>query len=567
MPQLSLPSSRWIADPLAGLRPGPRLLPTGWEQRVAAARAHPLGARLWTALEQRAERQRAEPAIAVADGLTAVRDALDRVWTCGLHGLAGGDSASLARARQEAEALAALPAWGRPGDWLATAECMHAVAVACDWAAQPDATLREHLHAALLKNGLAAADLAYADRAWWWRDGANWNGVCNGAVLLACLVAGDREPVVCRRLAGYALAGLPLHLASLAPDGAHPEGPGYWAYTWRYLAPLLDALETALGHDFGLGSLPGLSDSAWFRIHHEAPSGRFFAWADSYRDAPFDPVLLWQARRYGLPAAAVAAHRRVPDAADSPLYGAIARGLLWWCDSTESEALARSALQRSWRGPAVVCARTGWSATDAWLGLKGGDVQAPHAHRDLGAVAAEMGGVRWLDDPGAGDYGAPGYWDGRPASGGGRWRVFHCASEGHCTLLVAGEGPHVLAQMDLAGGPAAAVESASAFADRGVRSWRRGIVSVAPDAIALIDELECDRPIRLGLNWVTAATAQVDESAALLQRDGRRARLDTTAPAGAPRVIPGPEPWSRVLWELDLPAGRHALTHRLTLAG
>jgi hypothetical protein len=565
MPSLILPSSRWIDEPLAGLQPGPRLLAQGWAGRVAAARAHPAGARLWTILEQRAEAQRAEPVIADSDSLTPVRACLDRMWTCGLHALVAADPASLARTRAEAEALAALPSWGRPGDWLATAECLHALAVACDWAAQADPALAERLLEALVRLGLDAADQAYADRAWWWRDGANWNGVCNGSVLMACLVAGDRHPVLCRRLAGYALAGLPLHLASLAPDGAHPEGPGYWAYTWRYLAPLIDACESALGHDFGLSRLAGLADSAWFRIHHEAPSGRFFAWSDSYPDAPFDPVLLWQARRYGIPAAATTALRRLGDAEHSPLYGAVARALLWWSDPGDPATLADAQTRRSWRGPAIVCARSGWDDQAAWIGLKGGDVQAPHAHRDLGAVAIELGGVRWLDDPGAGDYGAPGYWDGRPASGGGRWRVFHCAAEGHGTLLVDGDGVHLLAQMDLDPADPAAVSSDSAFADRGVTRWTRRVDRVEAGLVTVTDTLECRRPIRLGITWVTGQTASVVDDGVVLTADGRRARLEVSAAAGRPRLCAAPSPWTRILWETDLPPGRQVVSHRLAL--
>ena len=55
-------------------------------------------------------------------------------------------------------------------------------------------------------------------------------------------------------------------MASFAPDGGWPEGPGYWDYATQYNVFYLAALETALGTDFGLDKTPGFADTGNFRI-------------------------------------------------------------------------------------------------------------------------------------------------------------------------------------------------------------------------------------------------------------------------------------------------------------
>lgn len=271
---------------------------------------------------------------------------------------------------------------------------------------------------------------------------------------------------------------------------------------------MASCLDTALGHDFGLSAAPWLAQSAAFRIHHKGPSGRFFGWGDTYCDAQFDLNLLWLARRYQQPAAAAAALRALSRSSESPFFGAAARGLINWSDGTGAEALP---LSTRFRGPEVAPVRTAWTADATWAGLKGGDVQAPHAHRDLGAVVIEAGGVRWIDDTGAGDYGDLRSWHGRPDSPGTRWEVFACAAEGHSSLLIDGRGCDLLSQMHLVPGSDLAVTSDSAFADRGVPQWTRSLTRIEDGVVDLVDTLKYRQPVQVQVQWVTACTATTSD--------------------------------------------------------
>ena len=238
MARIEQASPVWIEDVLAGLRPsGPRLiLNEGARARIAAARNHPQGSQLWSFLVRRGEQHLAEPPGDARGGVTGSRVTLDRVYTLGLLAQVTGEARWAERAIAEAQTLAGGVAWAGPGEWLAWAERMHVVALVLDWCAPWLANRRPAVAQALMREGLHAADQAYACRLWWWRDVANWNAVCNGGVIIACLALAEERPAQCRRLLGYALEGMPLHLARLAPDGGHEEGAGYWAYTWRFLS-------------------------------------------------------------------------------------------------------------------------------------------------------------------------------------------------------------------------------------------------------------------------------------------------------------------------------------------
>ena len=51
------------------------------------------------------------------------------------------------------------------------------------------------------------------------------------------------------------------------PDGAYPEGYGYWHYGTTYNVMLLALLEQIYGTDFGLSDIPGFTKSAYYIMH------------------------------------------------------------------------------------------------------------------------------------------------------------------------------------------------------------------------------------------------------------------------------------------------------------
>src|SRR5258706_11205870 len=133
------------------------------------------------------------------------------------------------------------------------------------------------------------------------RDPCNWNTVCNGAVIIGALSMADVEPRLCAHLMANAAHQITSSLETFAPDGGWPEGPGYWSFASRYLAPTISSLESALGTCFKLDQMPGLAYAGNFRVHMEGPFGKYFNFSDSYEDAIVEPCLFWYATRYRKP--------------------------------------------------------------------------------------------------------------------------------------------------------------------------------------------------------------------------------------------------------------------------
>src|SRR5439155_16024747 len=102
----------------------------------------------------------------------------------------------------------------------------------------------------------------------WATAPTNWNQVCNGGLLAAALAIADEEPVTARAVVAGARKSLPLAMAVYAPDGAYPEGPGYWDYGTAYNVITLALLETALGTDFDLGLAGGFDRTVLYRLYY-----------------------------------------------------------------------------------------------------------------------------------------------------------------------------------------------------------------------------------------------------------------------------------------------------------
>ena len=105
-----------------------------------------------------------------------------------------------------------------------------------------------------------------------------------------------------------AINPVPLSMHEFSPDGAYPEGPGYWGYGTTYNVMLISALQSTLGTDFGLSQQPGFLATADYYLHVTGPSGYFFNYSDCGRGGPSvaaamfwfaaqrqQPYLLWNA--------------------------------------------------------------------------------------------------------------------------------------------------------------------------------------------------------------------------------------------------------------------------------
>ena len=335
------------------------------------------------------------------------RRVVDRLYTLGLLFRLDGQKKWADRATREMLAVAAFKDWN-PSHFLDVAEMTHGMAIGYDWF-YDTLTLeqRKMVEAAIVEKGLLEAKKCHERNVGWTRSPDNWNNVCNGGITVGALAVADLEPELAEWLVDRMRQSLPKALASYAPDGAWREGPGYWGYATRYTVFAFAALQSALGTDFGLSSLPGLSEAGVHRLQITGPTGLFFNFADCSEPAREDPTLFWLARRYDLPVLA-AAQRQL--AGDDGTTG----DLMWYDPRGSAEDIKRLPLDAHFEHIHVAVMRSAWQDPQAiYVGFKGGDNKAGHAHLDLGTFVLDALGERWACELGADDYNMPGYFGGK----------------------------------------------------------------------------------------------------------------------------------------------------------
>jgi hypothetical protein len=464
--------------------------------------------------------------------LTVSRTVLDRVLTLALLYRLDGDRRWVARAREELLAAAAFSDWN-PSHFLDVAEMSHAFAIGYDWlydalSAEDRVTIRR----ALVEKGLQPAAQEYAARAPWTRASHNWNLVCNGALVTGALAIADEEPGLAGTLLAQALGSLPTAIATYAPDGAWPEGPAYWEYGTLYLVSALAALTSALGTDFGLSEATGLAMTGRFRMQVTGPTGLFFNFADAGPRAGDAPMLFWLARRYDAPALAVAAREAATGRSS-------ARDLLWYDGRGSATDVASLPLDVQYQSTGLTFFRSAWNDKDAiYVGFKGGDNAANHAHLDLGTFVLDALGQRWAVDLGPDDYDLPGYF------GAERWTYERLKTSGQNTLLLDGANQAPKATAPLTAyrtgpdGGFAIADLTAGYAESGATRVHRGVTLRDTRTRVLIqDEVEASKPVELTWTMHTQAAVELLGDRALLSQGGAVLEARLMSPAGATFMV------------------------------
>jgi hypothetical protein len=546
-------------DLLASLRPGhPRLLATAADFAALSGRAgqDPLLAATLDRVRQQAELFLAVPVVEYKlvgpRLLDQSRAALNRILTCALAFRLTGDARFRDRAVKEMLTAAAFRDWN-PSHFLDVAEMSTALALGYDWLyADLAAEERGAVKHALLDKALSFAPAAYAKggptdkRLWFATRVNNWNQVCNGGLLAAALALADDEPALARTVIAGVRVSLPRAVAAYDPDGAYPEGPGYWDYGTTYNVLTLAMLDSALGTRFDLDRSPAFQRTAWYRLAVQSATGLGFNYADGGAGMGASPAFTWLAQRFGPPAAL--AHCRAL-LADEVKKKVNARGgdrffalhALWFpaVAKNPNDAPSDSPLDFHFRGPAdIVLLRSAWGDPRAlFVGLKAGDNSANHSHLDLGSFVLDADGVRWAADLGPDDYNLPAYF------GAQRWTYFRLNNRSHNTLtpghaLQNAKAVAPIVAFGSAPNRAFAVADLSPAYPGAAKKMLRGLTLLDRARVLVQDDitgLKSGTPLR----WTMVTTAKIALSAdgrtAALTEKGRTLRVEILAPANGPK--------------------------------
>jgi len=208
---------------------------------------------------------------------------------------------------------------------------------------------------------------------------------------------------------------------------------------------------------------------------------------------------------------------------------------MWYDPRGSAEDIRRLPLDVDFKNIQVAVMRSAWQDPQAiYVGFKGGDNKAGHAHLDLGTFVLDAQGVRWACELGADEYNLPGYF------GPQRWTYYRLKTEGQNTLTLNGENqdpsaaaPMVLFASAKEGGRAVA-DLTRAYPTAGASQVRRGVALRDGRRRVLVqDELELVKPADVLWTMHTRAKATVAGSRATVHQGDKTLEARILSPANA----------------------------------
>ncbi len=412
----------------------------------------------------------------------------------------------------------------------------HAVGIGYDWFFHylPSES-REKIKAALIEKGLELGVSAFAGKSTstgsqddWPTYNHNWNLVCNGGLIVGTLAIAETDPGITGIIIPGAVKSLPIALETYGPDGAWPEGPSYWGYATSYAVFGLAALRSALGTDFGLSEIEGLSKTGYFPILTTGPTGYYLNFADSreHNKRRSIPCLFWLSRHYNNNFFSDSEHEMAAKYGVDPLH------LIWYVPPSES-TLPSPELDTYFKGPTEIgILRSDRQDPEAlFVGMKAGDNTFNHAHLDLGTFELDALGIRWARDLGSDSYSMPGYFDfyyltGK--TGGKRWSYYRNSSLSHNIPVLNGLNQNELAKAhfnSFTSNPASAhavIDLTGAYGQFAKRV-QRGIALIGNRRAVLVqDEFDLTGSADIAWGITTDAAIAIEGGRAVLSQEGKR---------------------------------------------
>jgi hypothetical protein len=465
------------------------------------------------------------------------RECLRRVFMLSYAYRTTREEKYLKRCEKELLAVAVFEDWN-PTHFLDVAEMTMAVAIGYDWLFNElSPASRKTISEAILKKGIEPSmDSKYNS---FLRAENNWNQVCNAGISFGALAIAEDQPVLAGQLINRAVESLPkCMIPSYDPNGAYPEGFGYWDYGTSFNVLFISAVEKTLGTDFGLTKSPGFMKTAGFVEHMVGPTGMAHNWGDSGLRGGVNPATFWFAARTNNPNLLWDQKRVLAGASRGYVGNRILPVMMIWGAQASFDAV-KPPVEKLWVGQGhspVALMRTSWTDSNAiFVGYKAGSPSVNHAHMDVGSFVLDANGERW-----AMDFGAQGYnsleskgvdlWN--RAQNSQRWEVFRLNNLAHNTLTFNGQLQQVkgYAKIDAwseTKGQSAIVSDISKVYEGAVAEAKRGISIEKGRYVVVRDEVRTsDKPATMRWNLLTPATVKIlDGKSVELSQNGKRMLL------------------------------------------
>lgn len=474
--------------------------------------------------------------------LSVSREAIRRIFFLSYTYRMTHEKKYLDAATQQLLTIASFPDWN-PTHYLDVAEMTMAAAIGYDWLYDALAPAsRKKIKTAILNYGIKTSlDKRYNN---WLGNDNNWNQVCNTGISYGAIAIFESAPALCAQVIARAAESIKKPMGLYAPDGAYPEGYGYWSYGTTFNVFFINALEQLLGTDYGLSRLPGFLKTPGYLQQMIAASGLPFNYSDAGTGAECNGAMFWFAKKLNDPSYiwnelqylqqgthknALIHNRFLPTV------------LLWGRGLPMDKSLAPKKL--FWQGGGetpVAMLRTSWTDPDAlFLGFKLGSPANSHGHMDIGSFIFEAEGVRWAMDFGMQEYESLeskglNIWDRSQHSD--RWKVFRYTNFAHSTLtfddsLQRMGGRAVITKSSAVPGFRFAVTDLSGVYKSQVKTAERG-VAIVNNAYGLIqDEITTiNKPVTMQWRMVTPAAITIKSATEVqLTKNGKSLLLQVAA--------------------------------------
>lgn len=473
--------------------------------------------------------------------LSTSREYLRRVLYLSYAYRMTGDQRFSAHAERHLLKAAGFSDWN-PTHFLDVAEMTMALAIGYDWLFEelPE-TSRQIIREAIVKKGL---EPSYNEEYNWFLQAEhNWNQVCNAGMTYGALAIQEDYPDLADSVIDRAFETIPLAMHDYRPDGAYPEGYGYWGYGTSFNVVFLSAVEKALGTDRGLSASPGFLKTAGFLQHMLAPSNVCYNWGDCGARGNLNPAMFWFAAKNNDPTL-LWSERKFLETDD---FSRFARNqflpvLMIWGKDIQMDQIQAPA-SRVWMGQGknpICLMRSSWTDPDAmYLGFKAGSPSVNHAHMDVGSFMMEADGIRWVSDFGSQNYesleskGMSIFGRTQDAE---RWTIFRLNNYAHSTLTINDELQKVegYAKIDRHSDQENfmfAVSDISSLYNGLLKKAVRGAGIKDGKYIVVRDEVEThDKPAKFRWNLVTPADVELGKKGAILSKDGETLYLKVQGP-------------------------------------
>ena len=396
----------------------------------------------------------------------------------------------LQRAEKEMLHIAGFSDWNPP-HFLDVAEMTMAMSIGYDWLyndLSPDsrATIKE----AILKKGIEPS--LDPKNNGWLKVEHNWNQVCNAGMSYGAMAIYEDQPDLAKQIINRAIESVDVPMSEYKPDGAYPEGYGYWGYGTSFNVMFISAIEKLFGKDFGLTSKPGFMNTGNYIENMTGPSGNPFNYSDVGQEGGLEPALFWFAARTKNPSLLWVERSRLINTNKKRFVGnRLLPAIFLWTDGikiTEAKPPASNMWVAKGRVPLALM-RTSWTDPNAiWVGFKGGAANVNHAHMDIGSFVMEADGERWAMDFGAQEYESlesKGLSIFGRSQNAQRWTVFRYTNFVHNTLTVNDSLQRVVGYAPLT---SSANDNSSMRAVMDLSEVYKGMLTSAKRGVAIVDK-------------------------------------------------------------------------------